>query len=175
MNIETVAIDSIQHDPANVRRHPERNLAAIKGSLARFGQQRPVVVDNRGIVLAGNGTLAAARELGWATINIIRTSLTGSEATAYSIADNRTSETSEWDQQGLADILAALRTEDEQLVAAAGYSPDELATLLGEQNGGADGGPPDDFPAYDETIATEHECPKCKFRWSGTSAPMGAA
>ena len=39
--VETVPIDSIHVDPANVRRHPERNLATIRASLARFGQQKP--------------------------------------------------------------------------------------------------------------------------------------
>jgi hypothetical protein len=43
MNVETVPIDSIHADPANVRRHPDRNLDAIRASLARFGQQKPLV------------------------------------------------------------------------------------------------------------------------------------
>jgi len=70
MNIESIDINEIHADPANVRRHPERNLASIKASLARFGQQRPIVVDGNGVVRAGNGTLEAARQLGWTEINI---------------------------------------------------------------------------------------------------------
>jgi len=174
MTVETAQLDSIQLDPANLRRHPERNLAAIKGSLARFGQQRPIVVDHRGVIIAGNGTYSAARQLGWTEIKIIRTGLQGSEATAFAIADNRTSETSEWDEQGLADVLTALRAEDADLAAAAGYTPDELAALLGEQNAGASQ-PPAEFPAVDESLSTEHECPKCHYRWSGSSAPKEAA
>jgi ParB-like chromosome segregation protein Spo0J len=174
MNVETVQIDSIQLDPANVRRHPERNLATIRGSLARFGQQKPVVVDARGIVLAGNGTLAAARELGWTEIKIVRTGLAGSEATAFAIADNRTSETSEWDQQGLAEILTALQAEDANLAGAAGYTPDELAALIsGPEPEAAEA--PADFPSVGEDIQTDHECPKCGYVWSGISAPKGGA
>lgn len=37
--MERVAIDSVHFDPANARKHNEKNMAAIKGSLARFGQQ----------------------------------------------------------------------------------------------------------------------------------------
>ena len=44
-------------DPANARKHSERNLDAIKGSLAKFGQRKPIVVDRRGRILAGNGTI----------------------------------------------------------------------------------------------------------------------
>lgn len=175
MTIETVPIDAITPDPANVRRHPERNLATIKGSLARFGQQRPIVVDGRGIVIAGNGTLAAARELGWQSIQIVRTALAGAEAVAFAIADNRTSETSEWDDQGLADILAALNAEDQGLTAAAGFTPDEFAAMFGSQEPDATNAtPPEDFAEFGDDIPTDHQCPKCGYRWSGSTAPQGA-
>ena len=128
--IESVPIDSVYADPANVRRHPERNIDTIKASLARFGQQKPIVVDADGVVRAGNGTLAAAKALGWATIKIVRTDLRGVEATAYAIADNRTAELAEWDGTGLAETLRALRSEeDEGLFEAAGFSENELDRL----------------------------------------------
>ena len=59
MEIEDVPVDSLHNDPANVRKHGEQNLAAIKASLARFGQQKPIVVNADGGVIAGNGTLMA--------------------------------------------------------------------------------------------------------------------
>lgn len=64
MKTERVTVASLLFDPANVRKHGERNLDAIKASLARFGQQKPIVVDGDGIVRAGNGTLIAAEQLG---------------------------------------------------------------------------------------------------------------
>ena len=92
MEIEDVPVDSLHNDPANVRKHGEQNLAAIKASLARFGQQKPIVVNADGVVIAGNGTLMAARALNWRTVKAVRTNLAGSEATAFAIADNRTAE-----------------------------------------------------------------------------------
>ena len=68
-----VPIDSLTADPANVRRHPDNNLDAIKASLKRFGQQKPIVVDSADIIRAGNGTWAAAKALGWKNIWIIKT------------------------------------------------------------------------------------------------------
>jgi hypothetical protein len=108
---EWVPVDSLHLDPANVRRHPERNLDAIKASLARFGQQKPIVVDADGIVRAGNGTLEAARALGWPRVGIVRTHLRGAEATAYAIADNRTAELAEWAGADLAAALEGLEGE----------------------------------------------------------------
>lgn len=111
MTLETVPLSSISPDPANTRKHSRRNIDAIKASLRRFGQQKPIVVDAKNIVLAGNGTLAAATELGWSEIQIVRTALAGVDATAFGIADNRTAELAEWDEN-LADVLASLKAED---------------------------------------------------------------
>ena len=131
MKVETVPIDSVFQDPANARRHPDRNLDTIKASLARFGQQTPIVVDAKGIIRKGNGTHQAAKALGWETIGIVRTSLKGAEATSYAIADNRTAELAEWDGTALAETLKALQSEeDEGIFEAAGFTEEELDAVL---------------------------------------------
>ena len=68
MKLEAISIESLSLDPSNVRKHSRRNLDAIKASLRKFGQQKPIVVDAKCIVLAGNGTLTAAKELGWTEV-----------------------------------------------------------------------------------------------------------
>ena len=127
--IERVAISSLVPDPANVRKHGAKNLDAIKGSLARFGQQKPIVVSAAGVVVAGNGTLAAAVALGWTEIDVVRSPLVGSEATAYAIADNRTAELAEWDDDALAQTLAALAIDDAALAEATGFDANEIDNL----------------------------------------------
>src|SRR6185369_10855580 len=86
-------IASLNLDPANARTHDEANLAAIKGSLSRFGQRLPLVVQQQGmIVRAGNGRLMAAKELGWTHVAAVVVDESEVEATAYAIADNRSGE-----------------------------------------------------------------------------------
>ena len=131
MKTKLVDIASLSLDPANLRRHPERNMQAIMGSLRRFGQQKPIVVDAKGVVIAGNGTLAAAKQLGWKQIAVVETALAGSDATAFAIADNRTAELAEWDDDALAKTLAALQIEDEELANATGFDAGDLDDLLG--------------------------------------------
>jgi hypothetical protein len=75
LKVETFPLSSLELDPRNARRHPERNLESIKRSLKRFGQQKPIVVDGDGVIVAGNGTVAAAKALGWKTIDVVRTKL----------------------------------------------------------------------------------------------------
>lgn len=129
MKVQTVNIKDISQDPANVRRHGERNLSAIVASLRKFGQQKPIVVNADGIILAGNGTYEAAKRLGWEKIDVVRSNLKGSDATGFAIADNRTSELAEWDETGIAETLRALQSEEFD-VEAAGFTVGEVQTLL---------------------------------------------
>ena len=50
MKTESVALETLSEDPSNPRAHSERNLDAIKASLERFGQQKPIVVDGDGVI-----------------------------------------------------------------------------------------------------------------------------
>lgn len=128
MKIEKLSISSLSLDPSNVRKHSKKNLEAIKASLRKFGQQKPIIVDAKGIVIAGNGTLTAAQELGWTEIEITRTTLQGVEATAFAIADNRTSELAEWDDS-LADVLKSLADSGQDL-AELGFENADIDELL---------------------------------------------
>ena len=129
-------ISELANDPANARKHDQRNVKAIADSLQRFGQQKPIVVDKSKVVRAGNGTLEAARMLGWDEITCVMTSLTGSEATAYAIADNRTAELAEWDDPVLMATLQSLEDEDRELLEACGYTEAELEKLISEAEAG---------------------------------------
>ena len=147
----------MQFDPANVRRHGEKNLGAIKSSLLRFGQQKPIVVDAKGIVRAGNGTLAALKALGWKEVRIVRSTLEGSEATAYAIADNRTAELADWDDDALSQTLAALQIEDEDLALATGFDAKEIEEMVIPMNFNPSS--IDEQGRLDEKNPIE--CPKC--------------
>lgn len=119
MKVEKVKVTSLTMDPENARKHSQRNLDAIAGSLATFGQRRPLVVWD-GIVIAGNGTLEAAKSLGWETIEITRVPAdwTHDQARAYALADNRTAELAEWDG---ANLLEALQDLEPDLLEASGF------------------------------------------------------
>lgn len=124
-----VPIGELHCDPANVRLHPERSIRAIAASLARFGQQKPIVIDAGGVTVAGAGLLEAARSLNWTHVAAVQSDLTSSDRVAYAIADNRTAELSEWDSEALAASMKSLSADD---IAACGFSLDELAGLGAE-------------------------------------------
>lgn len=127
--VELVDLASLLPDPRNARTHDRRNLEAIKASLSRYGQRKPIVVDADGVVRAGNGTLQAAQELGWTRIAVTRTQLRGEAAMAYAVADNRTSDLSAFDDAELAAVLEEIGRFDATLLEAVGFDRSELEHL----------------------------------------------
>jgi DNA modification methylase len=114
MEVKRRLISDLTLDPQNARTHSQKNLDAIKASLTKFGQRKPIVVTNDGVVLAGNGTLEAAKALGWDQIDVATAPADWDEATAraYALADNRTAELAEWDENVLAKQLLELLDEE---------------------------------------------------------------
>ncbi len=148
-----VPIADLHPDPANARSHDERNLGAIQASLAKFGQRKPIVVQRSGmIVRAGNGTLAAARALGWTEIAAVVVDEGDVEATAYAIADNRTAELASWDEDVLGRLLGELQQTPDFDHLVAGFSDGEIARLLGSVAGASD---PDAVPEPPDEPVTQ--------------------
>ena len=144
IEVEYVPPGDLTLDPANVRRHGERNMQAVRDSLKAFGPYQPLaVVDADGIVRVGNARIQAAMDAGYERVPIVRTSRRGAEAQALAIADNRTSELAEWDD-GLADVLAGLQRDGGIDHLATGFTDEEIASLV--SGGGADWEPEQDDP-----------------------------
>lgn len=96
-------IDFAIEDPDNARVHPEENLAEIKKSLTDYGQVKPVVfwrgADGRAVIKAGNGTVKAAKELGWTKIAATEFLGTEEEAMGFALTDNHAPELATWDAE----------------------------------------------------------------------------
>lgn len=123
-------IGSLVLDAANVRKHGERSIASIKASLSKFGQRKPIVVQREGmIVRAGNGTLEAAKSLGWTHVAAVVVDDDNLTATQFAIADNRTAELSEWDYEDLASTLHSLAEADVDILSL-GWDEGEVDNLI---------------------------------------------
>lgn len=125
-----VPVDSLTPDPNNARRHNKKSIEAVAYSLDRHGQQKPIVADRDRVVRAGNGMLMAAKSLGWRFIACNISDLSGSAATAYALADNRTAELSAFDYEVVSKALQQLAEENPEHARQLGWSDDELVPLL---------------------------------------------
>lgn len=135
--IDHVAIDRVFLSPANPRVN-EGGVDHVAASIRRFGWQQPIVAKRSGEVIAGNTRLKAARVLELDEVPVIWFDGEELEALAYQVADNRTHEFSEWDEEALATVLKALQAEDGGLdgVGFEDADIDGLIASLAEENEG---------------------------------------
>lgn len=124
-------------DPRNARKHNPRNVGMIETALQEVGAARSIVVDENGMVLAGNATIEAAAAAGIERVQVVdadgetiiavrRTGLTDEQKRKLAFYDNRTAELADWDlDQILADVNAGLDL-------SALWREDELDALLAE-------------------------------------------
>ena len=107
----------------------------IADSLQKVGAARSIVIDEHGVVLAGNATIEAAAVAGIEQVRIIEASgheliavrrrgLTGDQKRALALADNRAAELATWNL----DQLRADTALGADLTAF--FSSAELADLL---------------------------------------------
>lgn len=149
-----VPICELNADPANARRHPDRNMAAIEASLRRWGQRFPIVVQRQGMVVrAGNGRLEAARRLGWTHLAAVVVDEDSVEATAFALADNRSAELASWDDEALAALLESVPKD-----MPTGFSESDLEELLAKLNPAEDGAADTSAVIGDMTYKVIAEC-----------------
>ncbi len=153
MQVELRDISDLKPYPANPRKN-EAAVAAVAESIQRFGWRVPIVVDEDMTVICGHTRLLAAQRLGLTEVPVhIAHDLTPEQAKAYRLADNRSSEISEWDLDLLNLELAELKALDFP-IDSLGWSPEELDALLSPPGteGNSD---PDDVPEPPETPVTQ--------------------
>jgi len=84
----------------NARTHSARQVEQIVASILKFGFIIPIVVNDKGVVLAGHGRLRAAQRLGFKEVPIIVVKhLTEELQRAFMLADNRLAELAGWDDE----------------------------------------------------------------------------
>lgn len=132
--------------PGNPRKG---DIQAVANSYKRFGQRKPIVALPDGTVIAGNHQLAAAKQLGWTHIAVTRVDDDDATAKAFALADNRTADLGDYDNDAIADFIEAVAAADPELVLDAGYTPDDVAAIL-EEAGRNEDPDPDGGDAEDD-------------------------
>jgi DNA modification methylase len=130
------SIKDLKSDHKNARKRTDRSAKLIAESLQRYGAARSIVIDEENRILAGNGTIEGAKAAGIKNVRVIetdgseiiavkRTGLSEDEKVGLALADNRTSDLSDWDK----DMLQQLSEEHD---VAPWFDADDLAAIIGE-------------------------------------------
>jgi DNA modification methylase len=151
------SVKDLKSDHKNARRRTDRSASLIAESLKRFGAARSIVIDEDGRILAGNGTVEGAKKAGIDKLRIIeaegdeliavrRAGLTEDQKVGLALADNRSSDLSEWDNEMLRQL-----SEEHDLTPW--FEDDELlAEVLEPEEGLTDA---DDVPETPEEPVTK--------------------
>jgi DNA modification methylase len=129
------SIKDLKSDHKNARKRTDRSAKLIAESLQRFGAARSIVIDEENRILAGNGTIEGAKAAGIKNVRVIetdgteiiavkRTGLSEDEKIGLALADNRTSDLSDWDKEMLQQL-------SEEHDIAPWFDADDLAEILG--------------------------------------------
>jgi ParB-like chromosome segregation protein Spo0J len=122
-----IPINSLKPDKGNVRIHSDRNRLAVRESISKFGQMRPIVA-YKNTVMAGNCTWEEMKGLGYKHVAAVRIDhLTPAEMVAFGIVDNKSAELAGNDFKKLADTF---RNMDDELLLFTGFAPYEIQPLL---------------------------------------------
>jgi site-specific DNA-methyltransferase (adenine-specific) len=116
--------------------NPRKNGAAVDkvaASIKEFGFKVPIIIGKDNVIVTGHTRLLAAQKLGLETVPcVIADDLTPAQIKAFRLADNKTAEFSEWDDEMLKVELEELGELNFDLDLT-GFDKDEIWTLLGNE------------------------------------------
>ena len=154
MKVELIEIGRVVPYARNPRRN-ENAIAKVAASIKEYGFRQPIVVDEEMVIIAGHTRLQAAQSLGLKKVPVhVADGLTQAQIKAYRLADNRTHEDAEWDEELLAIELGELDGLGFELDLT-GFDAVELEELLG--NAAIDGLTDDDEVPEAPEVAVSKE------------------
>jgi DNA modification methylase len=149
-------IDDIKLNPHNPREHPDEQVAQLARSIEAFGFTLPLLIDENGVLIAGEGRLLAARVLELPEVPVLVIEhLTDQEKLLYLVADNQLTLNSNWDEQKLQAIVSQLERDLANLDLT-GLRPQEIDRILADlapEEGATD---EDELPEVPSLVTT---CP----------------
>ena len=135
MKTETVTLSELRPPDRNVRAHPPNQVNELARAVKMFGITRPIVIDESGMVLVGNGLFAALQRLGHTTAPALRlTGLSESDKRKIMLSDNKIFSLGVDDYNGIMQIIRELDDDldvpgfDEELLRRLTVEVDEATT-----------------------------------------------
>lgn len=134
--IEWLPLTALRANPRNARTHSRKQVRQIALSIRTFGFTNPIIIDEKNMILAGNGRWEAARLDGIGQIPTLRLSdMSDAQKRAYVLADNKIALESGWDREILAielGELADLLPVDGLDVTLTGFAPAEIDVVIAD-------------------------------------------
>lgn len=139
MNVARKPLSELRRPERNVRMHTDKQLKEFRRSVEMFGQIRPIVVDEAGVILAGNGLYETFLSMGHTEADCyVVSGLTEAQKKKLMLADNRVFDLGVDDLSALDAFVLELKDDldipgyEEDLLRAMVMEADEAADTLSE-------------------------------------------
>ncbi len=139
MNVTRKLLSELHRPERNVRMHTDKQLKEFRRSVEMFGQIRPIVVDEAGVILAGNGLYETLLTMGFTEADCyVVSGLTEAQKKKLMLADNRVFDLGVDDLSALDAFVQELKDDldipgyEEDLLRAMVMEADEVASALSE-------------------------------------------
>lgn len=123
----------------NVRIHTEKQLQEFEKSIRMFGQMRPIVIDEKNVILAGNGLYKTLQRMNWEMAECYQyTNLSENQKKKLMIADNKIFSLGIENLDTLNDFLIELQGDleipgfDEEILRQMVSDADEVTEKIAE-------------------------------------------
>jgi len=127
---EWVAVGALRPWKDNPRIN-SRAIGSVAASIRRFGFGAPILARREnGEVIAGHTRLLAAIKLGLERVPVRYLDLDPADAHLLALADNKTAELAQWDDEVLAAVLADLAEQKLDLTEGTGFTDAEIERLI---------------------------------------------
>lgn len=131
MKVTKVNLSDLHQSDVNVRMHPARQITEYVRSVKMFGQLRPIIIDEKNMILAGNGLYLAMKQAEMEAAECLQVKgLSEKKKKKLMLSDNKIYELGAMDTKGFDQILREL--EDDLDVP--GWDEDLLKTLTASAN-----------------------------------------
>lgn len=161
MNIQTLNINDITPYENNPR-HNDNAVDKVAASISEFGFNSPIVIDQNNVIINGHTRYKAAIKLGLTEVPTIKVeNLSDEQIKAYRIADNKTSEYSEWDFDKLIEEIKELSEANYDLEMT-GFDELECLKMIEDLSEFDEMLPDDDIDVEEELEKLENETPTVK-------------
>lgn len=109
MNVSLISIEKLRPYENNPRKITDEAVEKVMASIKEFGFQQPIVVDKDMVIIVGHTRLKAAKKLGLKSVPVVvADNLSDEQVRAYRLADNKTNEFSQWNDELLSFELQEL-------------------------------------------------------------------
>jgi hypothetical protein len=165
-NLKEAKLTDLIPDDLNANKGTEYGTHLMENSIRKFGAGRSILLDKNNRIIAGNKTTEQAAAIGLDNVIIVET--TGNQIVAVkrmdidldtaqgremAIADNASAKANiEWDEEAIKAITEKWEEVDPVEWGIKIEEEENNELVFGEKE-------------IEEEVATDHECPKCGFKW----------